>query len=496
MALRPIQTDEAYIRVTRHGNRHTVEGLPHCFLSPVRSQESSGTPATIYSEWTWDGEQLLLKTDRLGFYPLFYAHGSGEILVSPSLTTLIARGASTELDDIALATFLRLKFFLGEDTPFKAIRVLPPSGYLRWTGTSAEVRGCLWSPTPQSLSRIAAMDLYAEALRDALKRHIPADGAWALPLSGGQDSRHILFTLCELGRFPETCVTARHYPPTADEDAVAAAVARALGVKHLTIGLQPYELAAELKKNVLTHHCAIEHGWMVALTEFVAGRYGGVYDGIAGDVLSAGLYQDERRLSLFHDGRLRELGELLLGSEGYLPGLLSRGAYQRLGREVALERVVKELARHVDAPNPVGSFYFWNRTRRCVASAPFGMLSRACSVLAPYLDPAVYELLASLPATMFLDHRFHADTIARAFPRYAEIPFQPKGARQTGAGRSYRRLAADLLRYSRTGSGRLARRGFITARTLRALVDPRYAPAIESFGSLAIYLLQLEEMSA
>jgi len=179
-----------------------------------------------------------------------------------------------------------------------------------------------------------------------------------------------------------------------------------------------------------------------------------------------------------------------------LPGLLSSGAYPRLGREVALERVVKELARHVDAPNPVSSFYFWNRTRRCVAAGPFGMLSRACSVLTPYLDPAVYELLASLPATMFLDHRFHADTIARAFPRYAEIPFQPKGARQTGAGRSYRRLAADLLRYSRAGSGRLARRGFITARTLRALVDPRYAPAVESFGSLAIYLLQLEEVAA
>lgn len=492
----PIQTDETYIRVTRHGTRCDVEGLPHCFLSPVRSQESRGVPATIYSEWTWDGEQLLLKNDRFGFYPLFYAHRNGEMLASPSLTTLIARGASTELDDAALATFLRLKFFLGEDTPFKAIRVLPPSGYLRWTGAAPEVRGRLWSPKPQSLSRVAAMDLYADTLRDAVRRITPKDGTWALPLSGGEDSRHLLFALCELGRPPETCLTVRYYPPTADEDAVAAAVTRALGMKHLTIGRNPSELVSELNKNVLTHHGAIEHAWIVALMEFVAGRYSGLYDGIAGDVLSAGLYQDERRLRLFHDGRLRELGELLLGNEGYLPGLLSPDASRRFSREAALERVVKELGRHVDAANPVGSFYFWNRTRRCVALGPFGLLSRACSVLTPYLDPGVYELLASLPATMFLEHRFHADTIARAFPRFAEIPYQPKGTRQTGGGPSYRKLAADLFRYSRTGSGRLARTGFIAARTLRGLVDPWYAPSVESFGSLAIYLLQLEQIVA
>jgi hypothetical protein len=97
---------------------------------------------------------------------------------------------------------------------------------------------------------------------------------------------------------------------------------------------------------------------------------------------------------------------------------------------------------------------------------------------------------------MFLDHRFHTDTIARAFPKYVDVPYQPKGARQTGAGPSYHKLAANLLQYSRTGSGRLARTGFITTRTLRALVDPWYASAIESFGALAIYLLQLEQMAA
>jgi asparagine synthase (glutamine-hydrolysing) len=490
----PIPADGRFLRLTLRGDRYDMEGLSRGFLSPVKGGARDVGDGAVFSEWNWDGRELTLRTDRLGFFPLFYARREGEILVGASLRTLIEQGADTELDDAGLASYLRLKFFLGEDTPFKSIRVLPPGGHLRWTAGSCEMRGGFTNPKPQSLSRSAAMDLYAQVFREAVRRRIPDDRRWVLPLSGGQDSRHILFTLGDLGRLPQACVTARYFPPTEDEDSEAAQVAQALGMKHEAIAQDRSELVAELKKNALTHHCTIEHGWIVALMEHVASRYRGLFDGIGGDVLSAGLFLDEKRLRLFEGGRLRDLGECVLGNEGYLPGLLSAAAYRRFNRELALDRVVGELGRHVDAANPVGSFYFWNRTRRCVALGPFGILNRACSVFTPYLDPDVHGLLASLPAAMFLDHRFHADTIARAFPRFAEIPYHPRGARRAGGVGAYRRLAADLLRYSRGSSRRLARRSFVTVRALRGLVDHGYAPAVESFGSLAIYVLQLEKL--
>jgi len=332
-------------------------------------------------------------------------------------------------------------------------------------------------------------------LRAAVRQSIPAERPWALLLSGGQDSRHILLTLWELGCLPDACLTARYYSG-ADEDVVAASVAQAFGAKHLILDQHQSELAVEARKNVLTHYGAFEHDWAVVLMDHVAGRYSALYDGIGGDVLSAGLYQDEYRLRLFQEGRLRELADVLMGSEGYCPGLLTTGAYRRLGREVARERIAAELSRHHDAANPLGSFFFWNRTRRCVALNPFALLGRSCSVLTPYLDPRVYELLASLPATMFLDHQFHLKTIARAFPQAAEIPYQPKQLRPTGNGAAYRRLALDLLRHSRNGSGLLARRSFISVRALRALVDPGYAPAVGTFGRTATYLLQLEAITS
>jgi hypothetical protein len=43
-----------------------------------------------------------------------------------------------------------------------------------------------------------------------------------------------------------------------------------------------------------------------------------------------------------------------------------------VGQEVALERLIAELKGHAPSPNPVQSFYFWNRTRRAVALLPFG----------------------------------------------------------------------------------------------------------------------------
>ena len=145
-------------------------------------------------------------------------------------------------------------------------------------------------------------------------------------------------------------MTARYVPPTEDEDSEAAQVAQALGMKHEAIAQDRSELVAELKKNALTHHCTIEHGWIVALMEHVASRYRGLFDGIGGDVLSAGLFLDEKRLRLFESGRLRDLGECVLGNEGYLPGLLSAVAYRRFNRELALDRVVSELGRQWTRP--------------------------------------------------------------------------------------------------------------------------------------------------
>jgi asparagine synthase (glutamine-hydrolysing) len=58
-----------------------------------------------------------------------------------------------------------------------------------------------------------------------------------------------------------------------------------------------------------------------------------------------------------------------------------------------------------------------------MALAPLCMSGEVAQVLCPYLDHDLYDFLASLPAELFLDRSFHADTIMQAYPRYAHVPF-------------------------------------------------------------------------
>ena len=88
----------------------------------------------IFAKWDWDGERLVVRNDRYGLYPLYYFQNGNTIAVSPSLIRLLMEGALAELDHDALSVFLRIGFFIGEDTPFDSIRAVPPEARWEWRG--------------------------------------------------------------------------------------------------------------------------------------------------------------------------------------------------------------------------------------------------------------------------------------------------------------------------------------------------------------------------
>jgi asparagine synthase (glutamine-hydrolysing) len=472
--------------------RAEVEGAP--------AYRAGQSERGCFSTWSWDGSTLTARNDRYGFRALFYAESAaGEIVISPSLVRLLEKGAPAEFDDEAMAVFLRLGFFIGEDTPFKSIRALPPGARLEWHEGVLHLRGGLFIVPEQSgITRDEATEGYAQLFREALARcPVPEQTECALPLSAGRDSRHILLELCESGRKPSACLTLKHFPPRTNEDAeLAAEVSKAVGVEHILLNQSPSRLQAELRKNLLTHFCADEHAWYLPLADYVKGRWPLIYDGIAGDVLSAGLFLDEARLTLFRQGNFAALADNLLETEGYLPGLLSEEMRGRWGREAARARLCAELTKHASAANPVGSFYFWNRTRREIALSTFNILGASAEVATPYLDTGVYDFLASLPAAFYLDHDFHTETILRAYPRFAHLAFEEKHDRRLMDARHFRRFARELMSYAlHHRASKLVRSSFLAPRITRCLLGGDYSESVTSFGPLAVYLLQLEEAS-
>ena len=471
-----------WIRVTRGPGGPVVEGDRACNAGH-RIQLPDGDLDGIYAGWRWDGRELVVEQDRCGFFPLFEATRQGERTLSTDLLTLVEQGASRGLDLDALSVFTRLGFFVGADTPFLGIRaVLPP-------------------PLPRKRSdirRSEAVDGFIDLFRQAMLRRRPS-GPVVMPLSGGRDSRHVLFELCGAGHPPAACVTVRHFPPRAnDDEAVAREICGALGIEHRVLPQPRDRASAERRKNVLTHLCTDEHAQFMVLADHLRANTAETYDGIGGDVLSQSTYLQPEIHGRFMRGDHRGVAGFLLEgygttmSEGALKRVLAPALLRELPRERAMARLVAEVAKHQDAANPTGSFFLHNRTRREIALAPYGLM-RGITVYAPYLDRDLFDFLASLPAELLMDRALHSDAIARAWPRYARLPYERKG--MTIQDRwAQRRLAAAL------GAAVMRKR---SKRLLRpsSLLPPLAATAVDGasqrlwHATLVLYLDQLAQMT-
>src|SRR3546814_14493418 len=73
-------------------------------------------------------------------------------------------------------------------------------------------------------------------------------------------------------------------------------------------------------------------------SRFVEGQAGVVVDGIAGDILSNGLYLNPALLAGLEAGNTAEMAEMLLGMEEMWRGVLDEAFYRSLARERAADR--------------------------------------------------------------------------------------------------------------------------------------------------------------
>lgn len=488
---------ESFIVVERTSAGCSVAG--HSAARIAHPWPRDPASSDVFAEWRWDGAALTVVNDRWGFQPIFYVASRDRIAVSPSIHVLLRLGAPVDLDEEALAVFLRLSHFLGTDTPFRAIRALPRDARLIWRpGAGPHVSVESRPQLAERLSRQSAIDGYAELFRQAVWRRLPLDGDRVIvPLSGGRDSRLILFELVRAGCRPQETVTIHHYPPASDDDSVIAPqVAAAAGVAHIAIPLDLRRVALERRKNVMTGFCADRHAQMMPLVDYLHGRADVIYDGLGGDILSGTRLQAvSQEMALLANGRCDELATLHLhahSSEEALGAVLQPAARRRFSFEAAHARVAAECQRHLDAPHPWGSFRVQNRTARSVALLPFGMLARSARVMTPYLDRDLSAFLTALPTSLLADGRLHEEVIARAFPEHAHIRYEDGKGGGKPARAYYRRLSWDLaLEALRMTASPLVRRPFLVPRLIKSAAQG--APPWIGDRRVA-YLMQLEEL--
>ncbi|MGI8546522.1 MAG: hypothetical protein ACR2M1_04190 [Gemmatimonadaceae bacterium] len=484
--------------------RRSRDGLN--VTGPVAAQfgttvESKGgeAPADPSCSWSWDGQRLTARTDRYGFLNLFYSASDNGIMISPSVAALLRAGASPDVDAAAVAVFLRTGFFVGDDTPFQAIRVLPPGGVLSWHGGEVTVQAHRPRVQAYTGSYDSAVDEYIDRFAESVRRRDTL-GTLVVPLSGGRDSRHIFLELCKAGRRPDVALSIGSPGGYSLPDVETARVLAArTGVRHVTAPLPEARWCAQQESITAAHLCTSEHWWFEPLVRYLrevsgAGTSVTVFEGVAGDVLSTPFLKTPLRQTLYDQGRLRDLAENLSADEGYLPSVLPRDWYRRFSRELAMERLVLELEKHREAPNPLSSFFFFNRTRRVTSIPPTVFFGAHARVWCPYLDADLWNFLASLPPAIVQSDTggsFHDVAIRRAYPDFADIPYAGKRYTRSRNSGYERRAIIDMARAVRASAPELVRRSFLWPRLARGLVDSSSAADTAGLSSMVAYLTQL-----
>jgi len=219
--------------IARHGPRSAVSAVDGMFALAV---------------WDRNDRVLTIARDRMGEKPLYYGRSGNSLVVASELTAIRRLPqTTTELDQHALAEYLRLGFVPAPLSIIAGIGKLPPGciAQLRPDGTVSE-------PTPYwSLDQVAAaglanpldasdtelIDLFETALTNSVRRRLVADVPTGVFLSGGLDSSTIAALSQAASTTPIRTFTVA-VGGEGDESDAAAQVARHLGTQHATIPVE------------------------------------------------------------------------------------------------------------------------------------------------------------------------------------------------------------------------------------------------------------------
>jgi asparagine synthase (glutamine-hydrolysing) len=192
--------------------------------------------------------RLLLVRDPLGVWPVFYARIPDGWAISPSILALQScPGVSTEINRAHLAERLMERWRRAEETPFRAIRRVPPGHLLRLDSGGQHLTR-YWDPAPpgRPVRWIAEEQIpeFADLLDRAVGR-CQGPGRTGIFLSGGLDSISVAVMAaerCAAGDQSLPIALSLVFPdPECNEESIQKSVASELGLPQV---LEPFHRAA------------------------------------------------------------------------------------------------------------------------------------------------------------------------------------------------------------------------------------------------------------
>lgn len=182
--------------------------------------------------------RLWLVRDRFGVKPLFFSLSQQRIAFASEIKALKVAGVPLTLDEEALAVYLGLFFIPDPWTIYRDIRTLPPGQVLSLSpeGSRQFSYADFDFSRPRAIGAAAAEEELIHLFQQAVKRQMMADVPVGVLLSGGLDSRSVLWVASRYqARTPSFTITfdQKEY----SEQPLAAAWARYCGSPHFVLNV-------------------------------------------------------------------------------------------------------------------------------------------------------------------------------------------------------------------------------------------------------------------
>ncbi len=355
-----------------------------------------------------------LHNDLLGIQPLFWTHVDSGVFFSNWMRMLAVLHHNLTEDEEAWASTLLLGFAAPGATVFREICSLPPNGTLRFVQGQAVVAGASLDITTNDRPAVI------RAIRRGLPpRRQPA----AYTLSGGWDSRLLAAIASErpFGRKLETWTTGKDDGVALDLD-LARPVAKVLKTDHHEL-MPPPEFWPGSAGEALTRfdHSTWDHVWLEPLAASVRRRERPVVDGLAGDVLFKGLFQDpeEDRKGHSRDARYRLWlnlgGRFVEDREAWSPVALGRF-------ETAFESFDQSIQDLLEQPGWQTMAVLVTRTARTIALSPLRLFGPEVPVYLPFISLPVLSAALGPGIHPHRGSDFYRSLIGSVSPRLAALP--------------------------------------------------------------------------
>jgi asparagine synthase (glutamine-hydrolysing) len=392
-----------------------------------------GVEKGMVARWRFDGETLVVEGEPYGYHPLFVYETANRIIVGTSPIALVAAGADPAIDREAIGLYLRIGFYLGERTPFRHIRLAPRGKTLRWTRGHASAIGPGLTIVPPTIRSIEeGIEGYCDLFRTAMRRRPPTAGherSFAMPLSGGRDSRMMLLGSLENGFTPATCVNISGGERADHPDAVVARMlCERTGVPLRSVDSRAPWIENETRKHVLGGLLAMEHTWMMPLWDTLRAEYPCWYDGLGAGAITRGDLCKPSCLEKYRSGAWREFMAEFTSYAFSLP----EETIHRLAKTVdwidpsldtAIGLVREELSRSYGAANPLTSFSFMNWGGRAISLNPNMLCATVRDIHTPFMDADLVRFLLGYPIEFALENDLQTDAVKRLYPSFADVPF-------------------------------------------------------------------------